>query len=86
MTCGPRSAAWSGSTREPPSLPDAPVVLYANHHGFHDGYLLWQLVGHALGRPVVIWMEEWERAPLFGPVGALPFPRRRAADAHRDRP
>lgn len=73
-----RRVAWLGPW--PPALPvgpdgqPAPLVLYANHHGFHDGYLLWLLVGHALGRPALVWMEEWDRAPLFGPLGALPFP------------
>lgn len=67
-----RRVVWLSEA--PPSAPDGPTVLYSNHHGFHDGYLLWLLVTHTLGRPVVIWMEEWERAPLFGPVGALPFP------------
>ena len=66
-----RRVVWAGPA---PALPPAPVVLYANHHLFHDGYLLWLLVGHRLGRPVVVWMEEWARAPLFGPLGALPFP------------
>ena len=59
---------------ESSALPEGPLVVYANHHSFHDGYLLLQLVRYTLGRPVVIWMEEWDRAPLFGPIGALPFP------------
>ncbi len=54
--------------------PDRPTVLYTNHHSFHDGYLLWLLACRTLGRPALIWMNEWERAPLFGPLGALPFP------------
>jgi 1-acyl-sn-glycerol-3-phosphate acyltransferase len=66
-----RRVVWLGPA---PALPEAPVVLYANHHGFHDGYLLWLLVIHHLGRPVVLWMERWNQAPLFGPLGALPFP------------
>ena len=49
-------------------------MLYANHHSFYDGYLLWLLVRRALGRPPVLWMERLQQAPLFGPVGALPFP------------
>ncbi|MDX1420035.1 MAG: 1-acyl-sn-glycerol-3-phosphate acyltransferase, partial [Rubricoccaceae bacterium] len=75
-----RRVVWIG---EPPALPEGPVVVYANHHAFHDGYLLWHLLGHRLGRPFVLWMEQWDAVPLFGPLGALPFPagdaRRRAA-------
>lgn len=54
--------------------PDRPLILYANHHGFHDGYLLWWLATRSLHRPPMLWMNEWERTPLFGPLGALPFP------------
>ncbi|MFN3597454.1 MAG: 1-acyl-sn-glycerol-3-phosphate acyltransferase, partial [Rubricoccaceae bacterium] len=51
-----------------------PAVLFANHHYFHDSYLVWHLLARALRRPPVVWMEKWREAPLFGPVGALPFP------------
>lgn len=54
--------------------PARPVVLYTNHHSFHDGYILWQLVGRTLGRPLLIWMSEWEQIPIFGSLGTLPFP------------
>lgn len=66
-----RRVCWVG---EWPSLPpDRPVVLYANHHYFHDGYLIWLLL-HALRRNGIIWMREFNRFPLFRKVGALPFP------------
>jgi 1-acyl-sn-glycerol-3-phosphate acyltransferase len=75
-----RRVVWLGPL---PALPEAPVVLYANHHYFHDGYLLWHLAYRHLGRPPVLWMEAWDAVPLFGPAGALPFPaddtRRRTA-------
>lgn len=51
-----------------------PLVVYANHHVYHDSYLLLQWLTQSLGRPIVVWMAAWERAPLFGPLGALPFP------------
>ena len=60
--------------------PGRPLVLYANHHIYADSFLLWHLVTQVWGRPMVVWMEKWDRAPLFGPVGALPFP---AEDARR---
>ncbi len=71
-----RRVVWAGP--EPWATgaldPDRPLVLYANHHGFYDGYLLWLLARRALGRPALLWMRDWERTPLFGPLGALPFP------------
>ena len=66
-----RRVVWVGDL---PKLPDdRPVVLYANHHFFHDGYLLWWL-SRWLGRPPLIWMAERDRFPFFGPAGALSFP------------
>lgn len=53
---------------------DRPLVVYTNHHAFHDGYFLWLLARRVMGRRPLIWMNEWERTPLFGPLGALPFP------------
>ncbi|WP_412062600.1 1-acyl-sn-glycerol-3-phosphate acyltransferase [Rubrivirga sp. IMCC45206] len=54
--------------------PGRPLVLYANHHVYPDSFLLWHLTTRVWRRPMVVWMEAWDRAPLFGPVGALPFP------------
>ena len=76
-----RRVCWVGAL---PSLPPGvPVVLYANHHNFFDGYLAWLLTQKVLRRPSLTWMAEWDKFPLFGAVGALPFPpddpRRRAA-------
>jgi len=76
-----RRIAWTG----PPPLPpvDRPVVLYANHHLFHDSYILGWLVERVLGRRTVVWMAELDRFPFFVPLGVMPFPadcaRRRAA-------
>ncbi len=63
-----------------PDLPrNMPAVLYANHHGFHDGYLGWYAVTHLLNRHFMTWMREWYRYPLFAPLGALPFPEDKPA-------
>jgi hypothetical protein len=76
---------------EPPPLPPAerPVVLYANHHAFHDSYVLGWLVERALARRTVVWMAALDRFPFFAPLGALPFPpdsaRRRAATVRTTR-
>ena len=67
-----RRVVWVG---EPPApAPGRPLVLYANHHVYHDSFLLWHLVTRTLGRPAFVWMEKWETAPFFGAIGALPFP------------
>ncbi|MEM1056378.1 MAG: 1-acyl-sn-glycerol-3-phosphate acyltransferase [Bacteroidota bacterium] len=75
-----RRVVWVG---EGPTLPaDRPVVAYANHHAYFDSHLVQRLTAKTLGRPFIVWMEKWDEVPLFGPVGALPFPpddaRRRA--------
>jgi len=76
-----RRVAWIGV---PPLPPDGhPVVLYANHHVFHDSYVLGWLVERVLARRTVVWMAELDRFPFFAPLGVMPFPadsaRRRAA-------
>lgn len=56
----------------PPPEPK-PLVLFANHHYWWDGYLGYWLV-RAWGRRGLVWMEAYRRFPPFGAVGALPFP------------
>ncbi|HEX9950150.1 MAG TPA: 1-acyl-sn-glycerol-3-phosphate acyltransferase [Rubricoccaceae bacterium] len=68
-----RRAVWAAPALVDPA-PGRPLVVYANHHVYHDSFLLWHLLTRGLGRPMVVWMERWEQAPLFGPIGALPFP------------
>ena len=68
-----RRTVWAAPALEDPA-PGRPLVVYANHHVYHDSFLLWHLLTRGLGRPIVVWMAEWERAPIFGPIGALPFP------------
>jgi 1-acyl-sn-glycerol-3-phosphate acyltransferase len=50
-----------------------PVILFANHHYWWDGYLGYWLI-RAWGRRMVVWMESYRRFPPFGAIGALPFP------------
>ena len=66
-----RRVVWLGA---PPAPPPGPLVIYANHHVYADSYLLFHLITQVLERPFTVWMEAWDRVPLFGPVGALPFP------------
>lgn len=66
-----RRVVWTSDPLDPD--PARPVVLYANHQVHHDGYLLWLLL-RTMRRRTVTWMAEWDRFPLFAPVGARPFP------------
>ncbi len=69
---GFRRVCWVGDL---PSLaPGVPIILFANHHSFYDGYLIWLVVSDLLKRPPLLWMEDWDRFPFFAAVGALPFP------------
>lgn len=81
-----RRIEWVGAL---PELPERPIILYANHHAYHDGYLAWYLTHRVLHRPCTVWMADWDRFPLFAAVGAQPFPpddpARRAATLRRTR-
>jgi 1-acyl-sn-glycerol-3-phosphate acyltransferase len=50
-----------------------PVLFVPNHHGWHDGYLLFHLV-LKLGLPTLDWIQEFDAFPLFRTIGGLPFP------------
>ncbi len=52
----------------------APVIFACNHHGWHDGYLMFHAVTQ-LELPSVDWIEEFDAFPLFRTVGGMPFPR-----------
>lgn len=67
-----RRICWVGET--PQLDPEKPVVVYANHHTFYDGYVLWLMSVNLLDRSPMTWMAEWDKFPFFGAVGAYPFP------------
>lgn len=50
--------------------PEPPVVFYANHHGWMDGYVMFHLVTRLKVR-CVDWIEEFDAFPLFSRVGGL---------------
>ena len=50
-----------------------PAIFVANHHGWHDGYVMYALL-KSLGHPVLDWIQEFGAFPLFGAVGGMPFP------------
>lgn len=77
-----RTVYWT-----PPAQPvQAPAVLFANHHGWFDGYLLYHAVTR-LGVRCVDWIQEFDAFPLFAKVGGMPYrlndPSGRAATIRR---
>ncbi|MCS7273485.1 MAG: lysophospholipid acyltransferase family protein [Fimbriimonadales bacterium] len=56
----------------PPQEP-RPLILFANHHYWWDGYLVYWLLRAWQRRPLT-WMESYRQFPPFGALGALPFP------------
>jgi len=63
-----RTVLWT----PPPEPIPQPCILVPNHHGWHDGYVMY-VVAKALNLPVVDWIAEFEAFPLFASVGGLPF-------------
>lgn len=53
--------------------PSLPVIVFANHHYWWDGYLCYTL-GKTWRQPLTLWMEEWCWFPPFWALGALPYP------------
>ncbi|CAN5481341.1 hypothetical protein BH11ARM2_BH11ARM2_07470 [soil metagenome] len=68
-----RKAFHTVRWRPPAHLPDGPKIFATNHHGWHDGYLMY-IACTALGVPVVDWIAEFDAFPLFAKVGGMPFP------------
>lgn len=62
----------------PEGVPPGPVIWAANHHGWHDGYLMYHVVT-ILERPSLDWITEFDAFPAFRYVGGMPFPEADAA-------
>jgi len=58
----------------PEAKPTAPSILYANHHGWMDGYLMFHLALE-LGIDCLDWIEEFDAFPLFASIGGIRFAR-----------
>lgn len=63
-----RNVYW----RPPTSSIQPPAILYANHHGWMDGYLMFHLV-RKLNLVCLDWIEEFDTFPLFTWVGGVRF-------------
>lgn len=57
----------------PDPYPSDPCILAANHHGWHDGYVMFHVCAE-FGLNPLAWVQEYEAFPLFRHVGALPYP------------
>ncbi|AIE84500.1 putative acyltransferase [Fimbriimonas ginsengisoli Gsoil 348] len=73
---------------QPPQLPvGEPAIFVPNHHGWHDGYVMYLALSQLGLRGFHDWIEEFDRFPLFGKIGGMPFPSddpvRRAATIRR---
>lgn len=63
----------------PPKEPlVGPCIFVPNHHGWHDGYVMYHAV-EALNMLTVDWIQEFDAFPLFAKVGGMPFPAESAA-------
>ncbi len=63
-----------GCSPNPMTSQKSPTIFVCNHHGWHDGYIMY-LVAKQLGIVVSDWIEEYHAFPLFGKIGGLPFPK-----------
>jgi 1-acyl-sn-glycerol-3-phosphate acyltransferase len=63
-----RAVYWS----KPSERLSGPLIYYANHHGWMDGYLMFHVVC-ALATPSLLWIEDFDSFPLFRSVGGLRF-------------
>ena len=65
-----RNLYWKPNTE---SL-QPPVIFYANHHGWLDGYVMFYVVTK-LGIRALDWIEEFAAFPLFSKIGGMPYPK-----------
>jgi len=61
----------------PPAAFPTPAIFVPNHHGWHDGYLMYIALTR-MGVPFLDWIAEFDAFPFFGRVGGMPFPPRDA--------
>jgi 1-acyl-sn-glycerol-3-phosphate acyltransferase len=65
---------------------NAPVIFACNHHGWHDGYVMYHVVTRLKLRSLN-WIQELDAFPPFAKVGGMPYPAgdvaRRAATVRR---
>lgn len=57
----------------PPDVVVSPTIFVPNHHGWHDGYVMYHALT-ALNLRFHDWIAEYDAFPMFGKVGGMPFP------------
>jgi 1-acyl-sn-glycerol-3-phosphate acyltransferase len=57
---------------------EEPTILAINHHGWHDGYIVFHALT-ALNLRAYDWITEFDAFPLFKHIQGLPYPRDDAA-------
>ena len=63
-----RNLYWSPPTTDL----EPPIIFYVNHHGWLDGYLMFQALTK-LDIRFLDWIEEFDAFPLFSKVGGMRF-------------
>jgi len=59
----------------PPATPVAqPAIFVPNHHGWHDGYVMYLALRQLGLVGIHDWIAEYDAFPLFGKIGGMPFP------------
>jgi 1-acyl-sn-glycerol-3-phosphate acyltransferase len=60
---------------DPPRQVVEPAIYVPNHHGWHDGYLMYlALSALRLKGRFHDWIQEYAAFPAFGKVGGMPYP------------
>jgi 1-acyl-sn-glycerol-3-phosphate acyltransferase len=60
---------------QPPAAPvPEPAIYVPNHHGWHDGYVMYLALSELGLKGFHDWIEEFDRFPFFAKVGGMPFP------------
>jgi len=69
-----RSRFHSVRWEPPTNLPAGPRIYVPNHHGWHDGYVMYAALTKLNHGRFYDWIQEYKAFPLFGRVGGMNFP------------
>jgi len=64
-----RNVYW----RRPAAVAE-PTIFVPNHHGWHDGYVMYLALAQLGLVGFHDWIQEYDAFPLFGKIGGMPFP------------
>lgn len=60
--------------RPPEGNVSQPALFVPNHHGWHDGYVMYLALTQLNLLGIHDWIQEYDTFPLFGQIGGMPFP------------